>query len=150
MDDVLSKMSDQASPKLPMMTKAKNGFSRTDVVDAFVSAFEMIGGVPRLALWANANPDKFYPLYAKLLPATTQVIGDMGELVIIHRIAPTALDVHEVVVIENQVTKEEPCPPSISDTSPVATSPRFTLVTSDGVSLSPTDEQERPLPPSTT
>jgi hypothetical protein len=47
-------------------------FSRSDVVSAFASAFEMIGGTPRLALWANDNPTEFYRLFGKLLPSATQ------------------------------------------------------------------------------
>jgi hypothetical protein len=47
-------------------------FSRKDVVSAFATAFEMIGGVPRLALWANENPTDFYKLFGKLLPSATQ------------------------------------------------------------------------------
>lgn len=47
-------------------------FSRSDVVAAFASAFEMIGGTPRLALWANENPTEFYRLFGKLLPSATQ------------------------------------------------------------------------------
>lgn len=52
----------------------KNGsFSRADVVRAFQSSFDLIGGVPRLALWADANPSDFYKLYSKLLPSATVV-----------------------------------------------------------------------------
>ena len=40
---------------------------------AFQQAFELIGGVPRLALWADRNPDKFYTLYSKLVPQTAEV-----------------------------------------------------------------------------
>lgn len=40
---------------------------------AFQQAFELIGGVPRLALWADRNPDKFFPLYSKLVPTTAEV-----------------------------------------------------------------------------
>jgi hypothetical protein len=40
---------------------------------AFQQAFDMIGGVPRLALWADQNPTKFYALYSKLVPATAEV-----------------------------------------------------------------------------
>jgi len=39
---------------------------------AFQQAFEMIGGVPRLALWADQNPTKFYTLFSKLVPATAE------------------------------------------------------------------------------
>jgi hypothetical protein len=40
---------------------------------AFQQAFDMIGGVPRLALWADLNPSKFYALYSKLVPATAEI-----------------------------------------------------------------------------
>jgi hypothetical protein len=40
---------------------------------AFQQAFELIGGVPRLAHWAHQNPGKFYPLYSRLVPSTTQI-----------------------------------------------------------------------------
>lgn len=39
---------------------------------AFEQAFELIGGVPRLALWADRNPSKFYAMYSKLVPSTVQ------------------------------------------------------------------------------
>jgi hypothetical protein len=40
---------------------------------AFQQAFEMIGGVPRLALWADQNTTKFYTLFSKLVPSTTNL-----------------------------------------------------------------------------
>lgn len=46
---------------------------RREVVDAFTAAFTMIGGVPRLALWADQNPTEFYRLFGKLLPASSIV-----------------------------------------------------------------------------
>ena len=42
--------------------------SRKKVENAFLNAFELIGGVSRLALWADQNPTEFYRLYARLLP----------------------------------------------------------------------------------
>lgn len=44
------------------------------------ACYELIGGVPRFALWANENPTEFYKIYARLLPeqskaqASTQII----------------------------------------------------------------------------
>lgn len=38
--------------------------------EAMQTAFDIIGGVPRLALWADKNPDKFYPLFARMIPQT--------------------------------------------------------------------------------
>lgn len=59
-----------AAPQLP-------GFLRTrNVREQFQYAFELIGGIPRLAHWAHDNPDKFYQLYSKLIPA--QVTGAGG------------------------------------------------------------------------
>lgn len=76
------------------VSRKNDGFSRQDVVNAFQRAFTMIGGVQRLALWANQNPDKFYPLYAKLMPSTSINIGDNSVVQIVHALAPTELDRH--------------------------------------------------------
>jgi hypothetical protein len=56
-----------SATRLPAYTKTRN------VRLQFQHAFELIGGIPRLAHWAHANPDKFYSLYSKLIPA--QVSG---------------------------------------------------------------------------
>jgi hypothetical protein len=56
--------------KLPSYTKTKN------VRLQFQHAFELIGGIPRLAHWAHAHPTQFYQLYSKLIPA--QVTGADG------------------------------------------------------------------------
>lgn len=76
------------------ISRSQNGFSRQDVINAFARAFEMIGGVQRMALWANQNPDKFYPLYSKLLPSTAIQIGDNNDVTIIHAIPQSPLDEH--------------------------------------------------------
>lgn len=59
-----------ATPNLPAYTKSRN------VREQFQFAFELIGGIPRLATWAHKNPDKFYALYSKLIPA--QITGEGG------------------------------------------------------------------------
>ncbi len=79
---------------LPQLTKKTDGFSRNDVVASFQRAFEMIGGVQRMALWADANPDKFFPLYSRLLPSTAIQIGNATNIVIQHAIPPSDLDKH--------------------------------------------------------
>ena len=53
--------------------KGRNPYSRQSVKENFESAFQLIGGVPRLALWADKNPTQFFTLYAKLLPAASTV-----------------------------------------------------------------------------
>lgn len=51
------------------MPKALRG---QKAANAFQNAFELIGGVPRLALWADKNPSAFFALYSKLIPSTVQ------------------------------------------------------------------------------
>ncbi len=68
-------------------------FNRKEVVQSFQSAFELIGGVPRLALWANENPNEFYKLFGKLLPSSnSSALGEQSKLVIEMAIKPGALD----------------------------------------------------------
>lgn len=38
--------------------------------EAFQLAFEAMGGLPRLLLWADQNPSKFYQLFARMMPQT--------------------------------------------------------------------------------
>lgn len=68
-------------------------FSRKEVVRAFQSAFELIGGVPRLAIWADTNPNEFYKLYGKLLPSSnSSALGESSKLIIEMAIKPGKLD----------------------------------------------------------
>lgn len=56
---------------------AKSGvqriFSRKQIEQAFIETFEMVGGIPRLAIWANdpANYKDFLMLLMKLAPKDT-------------------------------------------------------------------------------
>lgn len=79
---------------LPTLNKQVDGFTRNDVVKAMQRAFLQIGGVQRLALWANANPDKFYPLYARMMPSTNINFGDNTVIQVVHALPPTPLDQH--------------------------------------------------------
>lgn len=42
--------------------------------EAFAAAFEAIGGLPRLILYADRNPQAFYKLFARLLVQTSAPI----------------------------------------------------------------------------
>jgi hypothetical protein len=149
MENVLNGLSGkERGPILPRVSRRVDGFSRNDVVNAFTSAFEIIGGINRLALWANANPDKFYPLYSKLLPATTQLIGDAGAIEIIHRIAPTKLDVHDSVSNgSTEIFEDVECRELSSTMSPDTTSTTSTHEISDGQFSLFIDEPERQSQP---
>lgn len=92
--DIIEAQAEKKHP-LPPLLRKREGFNRQDVVHAFQNAFQMIGGVQRLALWANANPDKFYPLYAKLMPSNSiNIFAEGDKLVIQHAIGPSPLDQH--------------------------------------------------------
>jgi len=68
--EVLSRLSSTIKADKRLSVPRNDRFTRADVVNAFSTAFEMIGGVTRLALWANENPGEFFKLYSKLLPST--------------------------------------------------------------------------------
>lgn len=75
------------------VTAIPRQLNRAEVVAAFQDSFDMIGGVPRMALWAEEHPTEFYRLYAKLLPSSAaQQIGDKDEMVIRHVLPRSALD----------------------------------------------------------
>ena len=58
---------------------------RADVVEAFHQAFQQIGGVPRLSLWADGNPTEFYKLFARLLPsAASDELNGATRVLIVH------------------------------------------------------------------
>lgn len=66
---------------------------RAQMVDAFHEAFEMIGGVNRLAFWAHSNPTEFYKIYGKMLPSGATIdLNASGEIVFKHVLPPSKLD----------------------------------------------------------
>lgn len=68
-------------------------FTRKDVVQSFQSAFELVGGVPRLALWAHENYTDFAKLYARLLPSqSSSALGEANVLRIELAVKPGPLD----------------------------------------------------------
>ena len=68
-------------------------FNRAQVVQAFDNAFQLIGGTPRIALWADENPKEFYKLYAKLLPSqSTSSLGESTDIVVKHILPKSPLD----------------------------------------------------------
>lgn len=53
--------------------KVERIWTRKQIENAFIETFELIGGVPRLAMWANdeANYGEFLKLLMKLAPKDT-------------------------------------------------------------------------------
>lgn len=98
--DVIQKYSDM-SPLLSDIARSARSLikdppkksRKNQLLQAFDETFDLIGGIPRLALWADANPDDYYKLYAKTLPQQVQATLD-GKLQHIIRPAlpPSVLD----------------------------------------------------------
>lgn len=68
-------------------------FDRRQIVAAFQEAFDLIGGVPRLAIWAHHNPTEFYKLYGKLIPASSHLeLAGQVQHIIRPALSPSPLD----------------------------------------------------------
>lgn len=67
--------------------------NRRQVTTSFIDCFHLIGGVPRMAYWADKHPTEFYKLYARLLPSqATKDVDDTSKRIIIHAVPKSALD----------------------------------------------------------
>ena len=97
MSDLTILEEDPPRPPPVVARRREPNFSRGNVVNDVQRAFDLIGGVDRLTLWANENPTKFYTqVYTKLLPSTSlNIVGDNAKIVIEHSIPETPLDQHE-------------------------------------------------------
>lgn len=65
---------------------------RQFIENAFNACFDLIGGVPRLAVWADQNPAEFYKLYAKLMPEAQKGQQQATQINITNNIARSPLD----------------------------------------------------------
>ena len=82
-----------SAPQTRLQIPKNKDFTRKDVVNAFQNAFELIGGTPRLALWAHQNEGDFFKLYSRLLPSqASSALGEANELVIKHVLPRGPLD----------------------------------------------------------
>lgn len=51
--------------------------------EAYQAAFEGLGGVQALTIWAGENPTEFYKQFARLIPVDVQATGDIsGEIIV--------------------------------------------------------------------
>lgn len=92
-DTVMSRIANKGVPGQRLVIPRNKEFSRKDVVQAFQDAFELIGGTPRLALWANQNEGDFFKLYSRLLPSqASSALGEANEMVIRHVLPKGPLD----------------------------------------------------------
>lgn len=88
----LVNMFDRSLPAIPRQYQ----FSLRDrkfVENAFNACFDLIGGVPRLALWADQNPGEFFKLYAKMMPEVEKANQALNaQINITNHIPRSALD----------------------------------------------------------
>lgn len=74
-----------------LQRRPRKALRREKIAQHYDDAFELIGGVPRLAHWANSDPEGFYKLHAKLIPSEQKNQFD-GTIRVIGFVQPTALD----------------------------------------------------------
>jgi len=92
LNDIADASTRHGSGKLLKFTRSTK-VTRADVVESFTNAFQMIGGVDRLALWADQNPGDFYKLFGKLMPpAASDLLDGQREFVVRHILPPPVMD----------------------------------------------------------
>lgn len=80
----------------------KRGRDRERFMAALAEAFEIIGGVPRLALWADRNQTEFYKILGKQVPGLIQnslLVKTSGPVTIVSAIPSSPLDEIEARVV---------------------------------------------------
>ena len=109
--DRVLEYNDQLSPILSDYAKATFGLNRIPkkqaqkqrLVQAMAEAFEIVGGVPRLALWADKNYGEFMKLIGKQIPVLVQNsigIQANGPVTIVSAIPASSLDEPPVIEAE--------------------------------------------------
>jgi hypothetical protein len=92
LNDIATASTQYGGGKLLKFTRSTK-VTRADVVESFTNAFQMIGGVDRLALWADQNPGDFYKLFGKLMPpAASDLLDGQREFVVRHILPPPEMD----------------------------------------------------------
>ncbi len=102
LDDFLS---DQAKVAKNINRVPRNGSPRDRYMQALAEAFEIVGGVPRLALWADKNYGEFAKILGKQVPGLVQnafAIKASGNVTIVSAIPASFLDDEEPKALENE------------------------------------------------
>jgi hypothetical protein len=91
---------EQHLPAIPKDYVFKNR-DRQFVADALNVAFDLIGGIPRLAQYGHENPGEFYKLYARLLPEAEKKDSGPAVVQVFHNVPASALDMGDVVDMDD-------------------------------------------------
>lgn len=105
-DQLSDFLSDQAKVSLGINRVPKKGSQRERFLQALSEAFEIVGGVPRLALWADKNYGEFAKLLGKQVPSLVQnamLVKATGNVTIVSAIPQSPLDGEE----EKRVVDEQ-------------------------------------------
>lgn len=98
-ENTLRKLANDSGPLYAPTGRLKKtaGLTRAQVIEAFKDSFELIGGVPRLAVWADSNPGDFFKLFGRLLPASsTAELDGPQEIIVRHALpAPGTMNGHQ-------------------------------------------------------
>ena len=76
--------------RLPATIRGRR-VNREEIANAFLTSFELVGGVSRLSLWADGNYTEFVKIFGRLLPKETLTTHN-GEITVRHAVPPSALD----------------------------------------------------------
>lgn len=86
-------LSDTAKLARSIQNPPRRKFDRLIFLDSMVEAFEQIGGVRRLTLWADKNPTEFYRLLKATIPQTQLLdIQAKMQMQILPALGPSPLD----------------------------------------------------------
>lgn len=89
-----------------VMQAPRRKFDRQRFLDAMSEAFEQIGGVARLTIWADKNPTEFYRLMKATIPQA-QLLDIQGRMSmqILPALGPSPLD-EDVIDVTPEKTNE--------------------------------------------
>lgn len=79
------------APQIRIPKALRGRVNREEIASAFLQSFNMIGGIPRLAMWADEHPTEFYRIFGRLLPKESLTTHD-GEIRLVHSVPPSRLD----------------------------------------------------------
>lgn len=92
-------LSDEGKKARACMAAPRRKFDRQKFLDAMDEAFDQIGGVARLTIWADKNPTEFYRLMKATIPQAQLLdIQAKMQMQILPALAPSPLDDYEDAV----------------------------------------------------